>query len=111
MQSKPALIIFGIVILAFAWSIIGLVGKAEDTAKNKKNVADKIAELQKEQDKLSSDIQNLGTDQGKEAAIREKFGFGKAGEGMVVVVDDKNTTAVQDSKPNNFIDFLKNLFK
>lgn len=111
LQSKPALFLLGAIILAFAWSIIGLVGKAEDTVKNKNIAADKITELQKEQDKLSSDIQNLQTDQGKEAAVREKFGFGKPGEGMIVVVDDPNSSAGAGAKQNGFFDFFKNFFK
>jgi cell division protein FtsB len=111
LQSKPALILLGIIILAFAWSIIGLARKAEDTAKNKKNAEDKIVELQKEQDKLSPIIQKLQTDQGKEAAIRENLGWGKPGEGLVVIVDDPSTTTTAEVKQNSFLDFFKNLFK
>lgn len=111
LQSKPALILLGVVILAFAWSIIGLAGKTEDTAKNKKNAIDKIAELQQEQDKLSFDIQNLQTDQGKEAAVRENLGWGKPGEGMIVVVDDKTQPNVKETQQTGFFSFLKNLFK
>ena len=45
MQSKPALMLLGIVVLAFAWSVVGLVGKMRETVKNKTIVEDKIDAL------------------------------------------------------------------
>lgn len=112
MQSKPVLVFLGIIILVFAWSVLGLVGKMQETIKNKKIADDKIQELQKEKEKLLSDINELKTDKGVEKSIREKFGLAKEGEGMVVVVDDKNPpVAGEDAGKKGFFSFLKNLFR
>ena len=112
MESKPMLIFLGIVILVFAYSVFGLVGRVQETQKNKNIAVDKINQLQQERDKLTSDIQKLNTDEGKEEAIREKFGMAKDGEGLVVVTDDKNAPLpTTENKPNSFSSFFKNLFK
>ncbi len=111
-QSKFFLVFLGLVIAAFVYNLIGLSKKMEETIKNKKIVEDKITELGNSKDKLSSDISKLKTNEGVEANIREKFGLAKEGEGMVVIVDDKNS----DNPPkipnsSGFFSFLKNLFK
>ena len=112
MQSMPVLIFLGVVILVFAWGVLGFMGKMQETVRNKKIAEDKIAELQKQKDKLSSDIAKLKTDAGVEASIRDKFGLAKEGEGLIVVVDDKNQTATAvDSQAGGFWSWFKNLFK
>ena len=112
MQSKPILIFLGVVVLVFAWSVFGLVSRMQETMRNKKVVQDKIENLQKEKEKLISDINKLETDKGMEENIREKFGLAKDGEGMVVVVDDKNTPQNDaENKTNGFLSFFKNWFK
>ncbi len=63
-QSKPVLMLFGLLIILFAWNIWGLWNKMQDTEKNKKIEEDKIAALEQQKDTLSTDINNLNTDQG-----------------------------------------------
>jgi len=73
---------------------------------------EKIQELQKEKAELLSNINQLKTDKGMEASIREKFGLAKEGEDMVVVVDDKDSPKTDSSaKSAGFFSFLKNWFK
>ena len=98
MQSKPVLVLLGIIILIFAWSIIQLIGKAGETAKNRKIAEDKIIELHKGKEKLSSDIAKLNTDSGIEENIREKFGLAKEGKSMIVIVEDKNLSEKEKIK-------------
>ena len=113
MQSKPALVLLGIVVLAFAWSVVGLVGKMRETVKNKTIVEDKIAELQQTKEKLSADIEKLKTEKGVEESIREKFGWVKEGEGVIVVVEDNssNQTGQEPESSGGFFSWLKNLLK
>ncbi len=111
-QSKFFLVFLGLVIAAFVYNLIGLSKKMEETIKNKKIVEDKITELGNSKDKLSSDISKLKTNEGVEANIREKFGLAKEGEGMVVIVDDKNSdNPPKTPNSSGFFSFLKNLFK
>ena len=112
MQSKPALAILTIVVLLFAWKIIGLTGKLQETYKNKNIEQQKITDLEARKAKLTSDIEKLGTDEGKEEVIRENFGMVKDGENVVVIVDDKNAPEGElKPKTGGIINFFKNLFK
>lgn len=112
MQSKPVLILLFIVVVAFAWKVIGLTGKLQETYKNKKIEEQKISDLENRKEKLISDIEKLGTDKGKEEIIRENFGLVKEGEQVIVIVDDKNQPEIPPQKEKNkFFSFLKNLFK
>ena len=112
LESKPVLFILCIVILFFAWSVFGLIGKMQETIKNKEISKAKINELQAEKEKLISDIDKLKTDKGVEESIREKFGLAKEGEGVVVVVEDKDLPEVQEeNKSTGFFSFIKNWFK
>lgn len=111
-QSKTFLIFFGIVILAFIYSMFDFIGKMEETGKNRKIVEDKITELEKSKEKLNSDITKLKTEQGIEESIREKFGLAKEGENMILIIDDKNSSEIpKNTDSGGFFSFLKNLFK
>jgi cell division protein FtsB len=111
MESKLVLIILGVILMFFAWNVLGLLGKMEETAKNKKISEAKVAELQNSKEKLSSDIEKLKTEAGQEEIIREKYGLAKSGEGAVVIVDDKSTEDASKAKKSNwFMSFFENLF-
>ena len=109
-QSKLALMLLGVIIFVFAWSVIQLMGKTRETAKYKNIVEDKVAELQKGKEKFSSDIAKFQTEEGIEENIREKFGLAKEGENMVVIVEDKNLPEKQEIESKGFFSFFKNLF-
>ncbi|TSC77552.1 MAG: Uncharacterized protein G01um101424_346 [Parcubacteria group bacterium Gr01-1014_24] len=111
MHSKPILVFLGIGVLVFAWGVIGFMGKMEITRENRKITENKVAELEKEKEKLSSDIAKLKTESGVEESIREKFGLAKEGEGLIVVVEDKSKKEAEESQSGGFLSFLKNLFK
>jgi cell division protein FtsB len=110
-HSKPVLVFLVVLVLFFAWGVMGFLRKMEITVENKKIAENKVAELEKAREKLSSDIANLKTTSGVEASIREKFGLAKDGEGEIVVVDDKKPPATPNTALNGFFSFLKNLFK
>jgi cell division protein FtsB len=111
LQSRPVLAILGIVSLVFAWNVINLVGKMEETTQNKKIAEGKITELQKEKNNLLTEIGKLNTDSGREEDIREKFGLVKEGEGLVVVVDDQNNIAPAPVSKSGVLEFLKRIFR
>ena len=112
LQSKVFLIFLTITLFIFIWNIIGVIGKLRETSKNKKIAEDKITELTKEKERLNSDIQKLSTQKGVEESIRDKFGLAKQGEGVIIIVDDKNSsTNNTEVKSNGFFSFFKNLFK
>lgn len=98
--------------LIFAWNIWGFWDKMKETDKNKKMIEDKVVALKQQKEKLSSDINSLQTDRGKEKLFRENFGLAKEGEDLIVVVEDKNPPAVPKPAPSSgFFSFFRNLFK
>lgn len=111
-QTKPFLIFLAIVIIFFTFNIVKLVGKMNETVKNRKIAEEKVIELQQRKQKLLGDIKKLETDKGKEEIFRENFGLSKEGEGMIMVVEDKNQKKPEEEKSENSIfSFFKNLFK
>jgi cell division protein FtsB len=111
LQSKPILTVFGILILFFAYNILGFWNKMQETEKNKKIVEDKITALEQQKEKLSFDINSLNTNEGKEKLFRENFGLAKDGEDTIVIVEDKNPPVPPKPASGGFFGFLKNLFK
>ena len=89
-QSWPVIIILAIVIVIFSYNLVIFYGKMQDTIHNKEIVERKILELENNKAKLENSIENLQKDSGIEENIRENFGLAREGEGVVVIVDDKD---------------------
>ena len=106
MHSKPVLAILGVLVLFFAWGVIGFMGKMEITRQNRKVAENKIAELEERKEKLSSEIAKLKTESGVEESIREKFGLAKEGEGLIVVVEDQRKKETKPPGPSGFLSWL-----
>lgn len=111
MQSKPVLILLGILILFFAWSVLGLWNKMGETSKNKKIAEEKVTLLEQQKENILSDINSLNTPEGKEKLFREDYSLAKEGENLIVIVEDKNPSAASAKPSSGFWSFLKNLFK
>ena len=114
MHSKPVLVFLGVLIIIFAWGVISFMGKMRMTIENRKIAENKLLELEKRKEKLSSDIFRLNTPGGVEESIRLKFGLAKEGEDVIVVVEDKNKPEVKETPQKGFFSFLffwKNWFK
>ena len=105
-QSKPFLILFGIVILFFSWNVFVFWNKMQETVKNKNIVKDKIALLKKQKEDISSEINSLNTMEGKEKFFRENLGLVKEGEDVTVVVEDKNPPLTPKPASSGFWSFL-----
>jgi cell division protein FtsB len=110
-QSKPVLALLSFTLIIFAWNILIFLNKMEDTNKNKKIAEDKVTALKLQKEKLTADISNLQTEQGKEKILRENFGLAKDGENLIVITEDKNPLAPAKPASSGFFSFFKNLFK
>jgi len=111
LQSRPVLVWLGVLIIVFTWFLIGFTGKMELTRENKEIAKNKVSQLKEERERLSADISKLNSSDGIEESIREKFGLVKEGEGVVVIIDNKNEPKVIKKESGGFFSFLKNLFK
>jgi cell division protein FtsB len=113
-RSKPVLIFLTILALFFSFGVIGFMAKLHTVVENRKIAENKLAELELEKEKLSSSIAKLETNEGVEESIRTKFGLAKEGEGLIMIVEDKNTpepTPKKSEGPLSFLFFWRNWFK
>lgn len=112
MQSWPVLIFLGILLIFFALGVFDFMGKMIETSGKKKNIEQKVLELQETKERLSNDIESLKTEKGLEENIREKFGLVKEGEDLIIVVDSKESPELDNkTKLNWFTSFFSNWFK
>lgn len=111
-HSWPVLMLLGIVLVFFAFGVFRFLIKMIETSKNREIAESKLTELRENKEELSRDIENLKTNQGLEENIREKFGLVKEGEDLIIVVDSKeNTDLNEETKQNWFISLFNKLFK
>ncbi len=113
-QSRPVLALLGFVVLVFAYGVIGFMGKMQVTIENRKIAENKISELEAQKKELSAETAKLKTVSGIEASIREKYPVAKDGEGVIVIVEDKNEPKVVKQSPwgfSSFLTFWNNWFK
>ena len=110
--SPLMLMVFFIVLILFAYSMVGLIKKENETSKKKALILDEIKNLNQRKDELTKNINDLQTDQGKEQTIRDKYQVVKPGEKMVVIVDEDSTKQPEENVSNSqsFWLWLKNLF-
>lgn len=94
--SVPTLIILGAV-LFFVFQGVWSVGqKAYDTKGASQQAQAALLDVQEREAQLEESIESLSEPFGVEAQIREKYGFIKEGEEMVIVTDDR-TPPVQST--------------
>ncbi|MBP6060597.1 MAG: septum formation initiator family protein [Candidatus Pacebacteria bacterium] len=110
-ESKPVLVFLCFLLIFFTWGVVGFTNKMSATRENRQIAENKLVELQKQKDELSANIAKLKTDSGVEEGIREKFGLAKEGEGLIIVVEDKNKIETIVPKPGWFSTFWDKLFK
>lgn len=100
------------VLLVFMYNMVGLVEIANETSKKTEVTLKQFDALNKREESLKSINETLTTDQGQEEALRDKYHLVKAGERMVVIVDQEDSasspTPAQEQK-KGFFGFFKNL--
>ena len=111
LESKPVLVFLGLIMLVFVFGVVGFMGKMQTTIENKRIVENKLLELKKEKDKLSLGIAKLNSKDGIEESIRDKFGLVKDGEGVIIIVEDKNQVKIKEKSSGGFFNMIKNFFK
>lgn len=111
-QSWPVLFFLCTLLIFFAWGVIGFMGKMQVTSETREIAENKVAELEKEKIKLSANISKLKSIDGVEESIRDKFGLAREGEGLIVVVEDKNKAKNEEKTgERGFFSFFSDWFK
>jgi cell division protein FtsB len=112
LYSKITLVILLILIGVAVNAVWGIYQKQHMAKVNLAKTAAVYEGLQVREKMLSSEIERLKTEDGKEEEIREKYGLVKPGEEVIVIVDkDEATNSDQDSTDISFwqkvVDWLR----
>ena len=114
-NSPLVLLVLFVILVVFAYDMVGLVEKAKDTSKKKDLILSQIEDLRSRQDSLNKDINKLNTSEGVEEIIRDKYQVVKEGEKMVVITDPEgvDNQEQQEVKPtdHSFLGWIKRTFK
>ena len=110
--SKPFLIGMIVLFIFLLWGVFGIWNKRNEARQKKSIALGALVDLNKRQDELNKKIGELGTTDGTESVLRDKFRVAKEGEGLVVIVDPSTNTENTETKnpKNSFWNFWKNLF-
>ncbi|MBU6431341.1 MAG: septum formation initiator family protein [Patescibacteria group bacterium] len=110
LYSKVTLFAIFILLIFVARATISVYYKQKASGENLAKVKEEAAGLEKRKKTLVSEIDRLSTDKGAEEEIRKKFLVGKAGEQVIVIVDDdkinKDETVGNIGKKSFFSKFL-----
>jgi cell division protein FtsB len=97
--SRVTLAILIIVVLYSVSAVWKVYQKQDMTKDNLAKTAASLASLQAREKMLSSEVERLKTEAGREAEIREKFGLVKPGEEVIVVVDKDDSRGQGTTTP------------
>jgi len=110
LYSKVTLIAIFVILVFVARATFSVYYKQKVSGENLSKAREEITELEKREKMLNSEIDRLKTDKGTEEEIRKKFMVGKAGEQVIVIVDDnktnKNGADASDEKKSAWVRFL-----
>ncbi|MFC1775326.1 septum formation initiator family protein [Patescibacteria group bacterium] len=88
--SKAALAVLFIVILFAGNAAWNMYQKYKESKELRDRALAELQELERREQNLSEDIENLQTQRGMEEELRKRFGIVKGGEEVVIVIDNPN---------------------
>jgi cell division protein FtsB len=106
---------FSIVVLLLVFIFVAKAGynvykKQADSYENRIGAEKELNELKARQAALASEIERLGTPEGIEEEIREKYKVAKENENMVIIVEEE-TKAPKVEKKKGFFSGIKEKLK
>lgn len=101
-----ALAIVTLFALSSVWDVYR---KERDSRELRKRAELKLAELEMQEAQLRDGLARLHTDRGKEEALRQQYEVGRAGEGLIVIVDSAPQEAPPE--PEGFMRWFNKLFR
>jgi cell division protein FtsB len=88
LHSRYAIAALVIIIFLLAQAVWGIYIKYEKSKVFAEKAQADLTTLQNREKTLAKSIESLGTEEGKEKELRDRFGVVKSGEKMIILVDD-----------------------
>jgi len=91
--------ILGLITLIFAaaFGVWGVFQKERESRYLRDHAQRQAYELSAQEEELSTHISKLKTDRGKEETLRAQYAIGKAGEGLIIIVEPPTPEPIQAS--------------
>lgn len=103
-------ILLVLVCILAIYSVIGSISKYTLAREKYKNSKEELEKLEANKDKLESSLTVLSTDFGEEQVIRDKFNVVREGEGLIVIIDEKESASSASQIGSGFASFWRSLF-
>ena len=100
-----ALAILVIFVSGAAWNIYR---KDKEAAQLREQAETQLADLEERQARLTEDYEKLKTERGLEAALREQYAVGAAGEELIIIVEPERPEPVQAT--SSVLQWIKDVF-
>ena len=84
---RVVLLVLATLVVIAASSVWSTFRKQRESAELRREAELRLADLMERSDQLHAKLARLETDRGKEEALRERYELGRAGEGLIVIVD------------------------
>jgi cell division protein FtsB len=83
-----------LVVLFGLWAVVGVYMKERESSHLREQAEAQLKDLQTREVALNARIDSLETERGQEAALRDAYQVGKAGEGEITIVDQPASTTL-----------------
>ncbi len=102
--------LLALVCILAIYSVIGSISKYTLAREKYKNSKEELEKLEENKQKLESSLSVLSTDFGEEQVIRDKFNVVREGEGLIVIIDEKESASNASQTRSGFASFWRSLF-
>ncbi len=106
LYSIPALVGLFVLTLLIIRGTYEVVKKQRESSRYVSNLKEKMIALSNREAELKTEIQKLGTDEGVESVIKEKFSVSKYGERVAIIVDRPSNSTTTAPKELNWLQKL-----
>lgn len=106
--------LFLVLVIFLGNSTRKVYNKKVEAEKTLLNMQNEVRELKEKKVMIEANLDKIKTNEGMEFEIRKKFNVGRAGENVVIIVQEEATTTVSDipiSPWQKFKDFFANIFR
>jgi cell division protein FtsB len=106
LYSTPGLIVVFLITLLAIKGTYGVIQKDRESSKYVSDLKTKMADLTTRDTLLKAEISKLGTTEGVNTLIKEKFSVAEQGEHVAVIVDQSNRATTTSTEQKNWFQSL-----
>lgn len=102
MYSKWMFVLLGLLLCLIVWKTWGIYQKEQTARHALEESRTEKEELAKHADELSMDIDRLNTEEGIEEVVRDRYGVAKAGEEVIVLIEEEMREEIDEEASSGF---------